>query len=93
MSNNTGCSFQGSLQTTKISKELSKRSLDAGKLLYCFECGTCTENCPVEIPNEFNMNLGFRKAIFVSFSQTVPLLCTIGEEHCLKHAQFMVGGG
>ena len=56
------------------------------------ECGTCTVNCLVEVPDEFNMNLGFRKAIFVPFSQAVPVLCTIDEEHYPNHVQVIVGG-
>ncbi|KPV62008.1 MAG: Sulfide dehydrogenase subunit alpha precursor [Candidatus Bathyarchaeota archaeon BA2] len=52
-----------SFQTTKISKELSKRSLDASKLRYCYECGTCTSTCPVVrvFPRHYNPRVFFQK--------------------------------
>ncbi|RLG56041.1 MAG: disulfide reductase, partial [Thermoproteota archaeon] len=30
----------------------------------CNACGACTEVCPVEVPNEWDMGLGVRKAIY-----------------------------
>ena len=50
----------------------------------CTGCGVCAENCPVEIPNEFDMGIGIRKAISVPFPQAVPLKYTIDEDNCLK---------
>ena len=38
----------------------------------CTGCGDCVAVCPVEVPDEFNMNLGTRKAIYKSFPQAVP---------------------
>ena len=49
----------------------------------CTGCGACAEHCPIEVPNEFDMNLGFRKAIYVPFPQAVPLKYTIDKENCL----------
>jgi len=53
----------GNPQTIKISRELSKRSLDAGKLAYCYECGTCTAVCPVVrvFPEHYNPRVFFNK--------------------------------
>ena len=50
----------------------------------CTGCGTCAQNCPVEVPNEFDVGIGVRKAIYVPFPQAVPLKYTIDEEHCLR---------
>jgi len=50
----------------------------------CKGCGTCAQHCPVEVPNEFDMGLGFRKAIYVPFPQAVPLKYTVDEKHCLN---------
>jgi len=50
----------------------------------CTGCGVCAQHCPVEVPNEFDMGIGVRKAIYVPFPQAVPLKYTIDEEHCLK---------
>jgi heterodisulfide reductase subunit A len=50
----------------------------------CTGCGVCALNCPAETPNEFDMNLGIRKAVYIPLPQAVPLKYTIDEEHCLK---------
>jgi heterodisulfide reductase subunit A len=49
----------------------------------CTGCGTCTEKCPVKTPNEFDMGLGNRKAIYMPFKQAVPLVATIDASNCL----------
>ena len=64
--------------TAKIMKE--PRYVDMEK---CTGCGTCTEKCPVKVPNEFDMNLGSRKAIYLPFKQAVPLVATIDPNNCL----------
>lgn len=64
--------------TVKLLKK--PRYVDASK---CTGCGTCSEKCPVKIPNEFDMGLGNRKAIYMPFKQAVPLVATIDKEHCL----------
>lgn len=56
------------------------RYVDAEK---CTGCGTCMEKCPAKAPNEFDMGLGNRKAIYMPFKQAVPLVATIDTEHCL----------
>ena len=50
----------------------------------CVGCGICAQNCPIEIPNEFDEGLGLRKAIYVPFPQAVPLLYTIDKENCIE---------
>jgi len=50
----------------------------------CTGCGVCAQHCPVEVPNEFDMNFGVRRAIYVPFLQAVPLVYTIDEDNCLK---------
>jgi len=41
-------------------------------LAKCTGCGDCAEVCPVEVPSEFEQNLGQRKAIFRPFAQAYP---------------------
>ncbi|HVP26439.1 MAG TPA: CoB--CoM heterodisulfide reductase iron-sulfur subunit A family protein [Candidatus Bathyarchaeia archaeon] len=50
----------------------------------CTGCGICAQKCPVEVPNEFDINLGLRKATYVPFPQAVPLKYAIDEENCIK---------
>ncbi len=49
----------------------------------CIGCGSCSDKCPVEVDNEFDLGLGSRKAIDVPFDQAVPLRYSIDRRHCL----------
>lgn len=64
--------------TVKIVKK--PRFVDETK---CTGCGLCAQKCPVKVPNEFDMNLGTRKAIYTPFPQAVPRIATIDKDHCL----------
>jgi heterodisulfide reductase subunit A len=50
----------------------------------CTGCGECKEACPIEFPNEWDMNLGARKAISVPFDQAVPLVYSINKDYCIE---------
>ena len=51
----------------------------------CTGCGTCMEKCPMKkVPNEFNMGLDNRTAIYIPFAQAVPKVATIDANYCLK---------
>ena len=50
----------------------------------CTGCGVCAEHCPIEVPNEFDMNLGMRKAIYMPMPQAVPRAMTIDKENCIE---------
>jgi heterodisulfide reductase subunit A len=49
----------------------------------CSGCGDCAAECPVEVANEFDMNLGFRKAIYIGFPQATPNVYTVDKENCI----------
>jgi len=50
----------------------------------CSGCGECVPHCPVQVKNEFDQNLGYRKAIYIGFPQNTPLVYTIDSENCIK---------
>ena len=51
----------------------------------CTGCGSCSEVCVLEgrIPDEFNMGLSKRSAIYVPFAQAVPRLALVDPNECL----------
>jgi heterodisulfide reductase subunit A len=49
----------------------------------CTACGDCVGVCPVEVPNEFDVGLTWRKAIHIPFAQAVPALYLIDEKSCI----------
>lgn len=50
----------------------------------CSGCGECVPHCPVQVRNEFDQNLGYRKAIYIGFPQSTPLVYTIDSNACIK---------
>ena len=59
----------------KINKKA--RYVDVDK---CTGCGECSNVCPVTVPNEFDLGLGNRKAIYRPFPQAVPNAFTIDKQ-------------
>ncbi len=49
----------------------------------CINCGQCVAKCPVKVPDEFDMGLRSRGAIYQYYLQGVPSAATIDREHCL----------
>jgi len=50
----------------------------------CSGCGECVPHCPIQVKNEFDQNLGYRKAIYIGFPQNTPLVYTIDTDNCIK---------
>jgi len=71
----------GNFEVTVLKKP---RYVDETK---CKGCGKCAMKCPAEkilkIPDEFNMGLKNRGAIYIPFPQAVPPIYVIDPEHCL----------
>jgi heterodisulfide reductase subunit A len=50
----------------------------------CTACGDCATACPIVIPNEFDLGLASRKAIYTPFAQAVPSVYVVDRENCLN---------
>jgi heterodisulfide reductase subunit A len=62
------------------------RYIDMAK---CIACGLCAEKCPKKVPDEFNMNLATRKAVYMAYAQAIPAKYAIDREVCIY---FQKGG-
>ncbi|MGD1996608.1 MAG: CoB--CoM heterodisulfide reductase iron-sulfur subunit A family protein [Anaerolineae bacterium] len=49
----------------------------------CTGCGECIQKCPSKVPDEFDMRLRQRKAIYLYFPQAIPQVTTIDPDHCI----------
>ncbi len=49
----------------------------------CVNCGDCSAKCPVKVPDEFDMGLRKREAIYPYFLQGVPAIMSVDRENCL----------
>ena len=66
--------------TVKINKKARYVKEDV-----CTGCGLCTEKCPQKkVPNEFNLGMDNRRAIYIPFAQAVPKVAAIDPGYCTK---------
>lgn len=49
----------------------------------CTSCGACSEVCPIVVPNEFDLGLKYRRAIYQPFPQAVPSAYIRNAQDCL----------
>ncbi len=49
----------------------------------CTGCRLCEYACPVDLPHEFEGNLGIRKAIYVPFSNAIPQAAVVDLDNCI----------
>jgi len=48
----------------------------------CNLCDECTKVCPIVVPNEFDLGLTGRRAIYIPFPQAVPASYTLDDKNC-----------
>jgi heterodisulfide reductase subunit A len=71
--------ISGTVGEFKVKVKKKARYVDQDK---CTGCGDCIEKCPAKVDNEFDMELGQRKAIYIPFPQAVPRKMTIDPNVC-----------
>jgi len=74
-------SVEGFVGNFKVKVRKNPRYVIASK---CTGCGECKDACPIEYPNEWDMNLGVRKAISLPFDQAVPLVYSVNKDYCIE---------
>jgi heterodisulfide reductase subunit A len=57
----------------------------------CTACGDCAKVCPQATPNEFEIGLATRKAIYSPFAQAVPSAYLVDPKTCLGHDPLVCG--
>jgi heterodisulfide reductase subunit A len=48
----------------------------------CNLCDECTKVCPIVVPNEFDVGLTGRRAIYIPFPQAIPASYTLDDKNC-----------
>jgi len=69
LTNATVESIDGEVGNFTVTVREDPRYVDIDK---CTGCGECIENCPIELSNDFNVDLDSRKAIFKRYPQAIP---------------------
>ncbi len=72
--------WTGSVGNFNVIIQHNPRYVDINK---CLACGNCEVVCPTTVTDEWNCNLGTRKAIYRSFPEAVPNAFAIDEKNCL----------
>ena len=68
---------EGNFTATVLKKA---RRVDPTK---CKGCGDCAAKCPTAAIDSYNASLNDRKAVYIRFSQAVPLVYTIDKDKCI----------
>lgn len=50
----------------------------------CTACGKCAEVCPIEVPDEFNIGLTKRKAIYMPYRRAIPPTYVMDDAACTR---------
>ncbi|MCP4762038.1 MAG: CoB--CoM heterodisulfide reductase iron-sulfur subunit A family protein, partial [archaeon] len=74
-------SVEGYVGNFKVTIRQKSKYIDSVK---CTGCGECADKCPVSVPNEFDLGMAIRKAVYIPFPQAVPGIYTIDMDHCIR---------
>jgi len=72
---------EGEKGNFRVTVRRKSRSVDENS---CVGCGDCAKECPIIVPNAFDLGLGARKAIYSPFPQASPRAYVIDKENCLN---------
>ncbi len=73
--------ISGEVGNFNVTVKEAPRYVDVDK---CIACGACTEKCPKKVDSEYDAETGKRKAIYVKYSQAVPLKYQIDADSCVR---------
>ncbi len=80
--------ISGSVGNFKVRIKKKPRYVNENK---CTACGECEKVCPVSVPDEFNMGMTKRKAIYLPSPTAVPHAHVIDENTCLGIVPLICG--
>lgn len=72
--------IEGEPGSFKVKVREHPRYVDPSK---CIACGACAAKCPKKVDNEFDLGLGKRKAVYLTYPQAVPLKYAIDPQQCI----------
>jgi len=49
----------------------------------CIGCRLCEYACPVEVPHEFEGNMGSRRAVYIPFGTAIPQVAVLNADECI----------
>ena len=73
-------SVEGSMGNYEIEIEIKPRYVKEN----CTSCGECAENCPVEVPSEWDKGMSMRNAIYKAYPQAIPATYVRDEKSCIN---------
>ena len=71
---------EGSMGNYEIEIEIKPRYVKEN----CTSCGECAENCPVEVPSEWDKGMSMRNAIYKAYPQAIPATYVRDEKSCIN---------